>query len=243
MHLIQPIHTKVAGRARFRIPGLRNTPPIKHFIERRLSHQSDILDARASSVTGNLLVSYNSHNDHRSIQTIIEKIIHEYAADTDKPVSPKKVSQIPSVGSASGKLKPKPPRANALKLPLIPLDNRETCQWHLMDRHTVFNALNSSEDRGLSTDAAEALLKQHGPNLLPESKPRSGLSIFWDQMNSLPVYLLGAAAGVSLLTGGLFDAAVIMGVVVANAVIGYFTESAAEKPSTHSNAWSGPMPK
>jgi Ca2+-transporting ATPase len=229
MHLIQPIHTKVAGRARFRIPGLRNTPPIKHFIERRLSHQSDILDARASSVTGNLLVSYNSHNDHRSIQTIIEKIIHEYAADTDKPVSPKKVSQIPSVGSASGKLKPKPPRANALKLPLIPLDNRETCQWHLMDRHTVFNALNSSEDRGLSTDAAEALLKQHGPNLLPESKPRSGLSIFWDQMNSLPVYLLGAAAGVSLLTGGLFDAAVIMGVVVANAVIGYFTESAAEK--------------
>ena len=34
-------------------------------------------------------------------------------------------------------------------------------------------------------------------------------------MNSLPVYLLGAAAGVSIATGGLLDAVVIMGAVVA----------------------------
>jgi hypothetical protein len=103
MHLIQPIHTKVAGRARFRIPGLRNAPPVKHFIERRLSHQSDILDASASSVTGNLLVSYNSNNDHRSIQTIIEAIVQEYATDADKPVSPKKGSRPRSIHRPSGK--------------------------------------------------------------------------------------------------------------------------------------------
>jgi Ca2+-transporting ATPase len=55
------------------------------------------------------------------------------------------------------------------------------------------------------------------------------LQIFIDQMNSLPVYLLGAAAGVSIATGGLLDAVVIMGVVVANGIIGYFTENDAEK--------------
>jgi Ca2+-transporting ATPase len=229
MHLIQPIHTNVAGRARFRIPGLRNTPSVKHFIERRLSHQSDILDVSASSVTGNLLVSYNSNNDHRSIQTIIEAIVQEYATDADKPVSPKKVPRTRSIDRLTGRNKPAPSHAEPQGRLPMPLEPEEASQWHLMDKHTVLGALGSSETIGLSMDAAEILLRQHGPNLLPESKPRSGLSIFWDQMNSLPVYLLGAAAGVSILTGGLFDAAVIMGVVVANAVIGYFTESAAEK--------------
>ena len=46
---------------------------------------------------------------------------------------------------------------------------------------------------------------------------------------SLPVALLGAAAGLSVVTGGLVDAIVIMGVVVGNAVIGYVTESESER--------------
>ena len=50
-----------------------------------------------------------------------------------------------------------------------------------------------------------------------------------NQFLSLPVGLLGIAAGVSVLTGGFLDAVVIMGVVAANGVIGYFTESEAEK--------------
>ncbi|MBL0712370.1 MAG: cation-transporting P-type ATPase, partial [Desulfosarcina sp.] len=69
----------------------------------------------------------------------------------------------------------------------------------------------------------------YGLNTLPEAKPRSGWEIFTGQFISLPTALLGAAAGVSLLTGGLADAVIIMGVVVANAGIGYVTESEAEK--------------
>ncbi len=46
---------------------------------------------------------------------------------------------------------------------------------------------------------------------------------------SLPVALLAAAAGLSVATGGLADAVVIMAVVGINAIIGYFTESEAEK--------------
>ena len=72
-------------------------------------------------------------------------------------------------------------------------------------------------------------MNETGPNKLQEAEPRSGWRIFFDQMNSLPVYLLGAAAGVSIATGGLLDAVVIMGVVVANGIIGYFTENDAEK--------------
>ncbi len=72
-------------------------------------------------------------------------------------------------------------------------------------------------------------MKKFGPNLLPESVPRSGLSILIEQFNSIPNALLGAAAGLSILTGGIADAVVIAGVVVINAVIGYVTESQAEK--------------
>ncbi len=49
------------------------------------------------------------------------------------------------------------------------------------------------------------------------------------EFKSLPVALLGAAAGLSLLTGGVVDALLIAGVVVANAFIGYQTESEAER--------------
>ncbi len=48
------------------------------------------------------------------------------------------------------------------------------------------------------------------------------------QITSVPVLLLGASAGVAILTGGLADAAVILAVVVVNAGIGFITESYAE---------------
>ena len=59
--------------------------------------------------------------------------------------------------------------------------------------------------------------------------PRSGFSLFIDQFKSLPVALLGVAAAISVATGGVVDAVVILSVVVINAVIGYVTESQAEK--------------
>ena len=57
----------------------------------------------------------------------------------------------------------------------------------------------------------------------------SGLSILIDQFKSLPVALLGAAAGLSIVTGGIADALVILGVVAINGAIGYITESQSEK--------------
>ena len=55
------------------------------------------------------------------------------------------------------------------------------------------------------------------------------MEIFLEQFVSLPFAMLGAAAGISLLTGGITDAILIAGVVLLNAAIGYVTESQAEK--------------
>ncbi|TMA56159.1 MAG: HAD family hydrolase, partial [Deltaproteobacteria bacterium] len=87
----------------------------------------------------------------------------------------------------------------------------------------------TSATTGLSTAAAHDRRQIYGPNVLPESEARSEWGIFFDQFASLPVGLLTVAAGMSLVTGGLADAVVILSVVAINATIGYFTESQSEK--------------
>ncbi len=89
--------------------------------------------------------------------------------------------------------------------------------------------MNTSKTAGLSSELAAENLNKYGPNLLSEAETRSQLSILIDQFKSLPVALLGVAAGVSIFTGGLVDALVILGVIGLNAAIGYTTESQSEK--------------
>ena len=101
--------------------------------------------------------------------------------------------------------------------------------WHTLTADRILDLLGSSGKAGLSGQEASDRLAQYGPNALPEADARSAWGIFFDQFKSLPVALLGAAAGVSVVTGGLADAIVILAVVGINGVIGYATESEAEK--------------
>ena len=89
--------------------------------------------------------------------------------------------------------------------------------------------MGTDREKGLPVEAAGENLKKFGPNILPESVPRSGFSIFINQFKSIPVALLGVAAVISVSTGGLADALVIMAVVGVNALIGYASESGTEK--------------
>jgi Ca2+-transporting ATPase len=97
-----------------------------------------------------------------------------------------------------------------------------------METDAVFASL-GTKVLGLSEESVKERFTHYGANVLPESVPRSGWSLFFDQFKSLPVMLLGAAAGLSLATGGAVDALVILGVVAINATIGYVTETQAEK--------------
>ena len=82
---------------------------------------------------------------------------------------------------------------------------------------------------GLSKEAALERLRRYGPNRLPEASHRSKFDILINQVNSLPVALLGIAAGISAVTGGIADALVILAVVAINAGIGFTTENEAER--------------
>jgi Ca2+-transporting ATPase len=100
--------------------------------------------------------------------------------------------------------------------------------WHCLPEPALYDRLGSRRG-GLSTGEAGESLRRHGPNRVTPVPPRSGPAIFADQFRSLPVGMLAVAAGLSILTGGLADAAVILGVVMINAGIGTATELQSER--------------
>ncbi len=82
---------------------------------------------------------------------------------------------------------------------------------------------------GLTTAEAERLLAVHGPNRLPERKPPGVVLIFLRQFLSPFIYILLAAAAVSLLVGQTPSAVFIMAVLLLNAAIGTVQEYSAQR--------------
>jgi len=215
--VVQAIHASVKGRARYKIKGLYRSESLKTYLEFRLSEKEGISYFSVNALTGNILVFFNSNNDVHAIASVIEGIVLEYkdislSAVERRPHSNKKINSRRKVRRA-----------------IIHAEDQMLETWHLMKASDAIALLETSKDAGLSRETAREKLKKYGPNILPESVPRSGFSIFIDQFKSLPVALLGVAAGISILTGGIADALVIMGVMTINAAIGYATESQAEK--------------
>lgn len=107
-------------------------------------------------------------------------------------------------------------------------ENSSAPLWHLCAPETVLDRLESGA-RGLSAEDSRARLLRYGENRLPTIGPRSRWAILKGQFTNLPFLLLAGSAVVSLATGGLGDAAVIMGVVIINGLLGYRTEAQAER--------------
>lgn len=82
---------------------------------------------------------------------------------------------------------------------------------------------------GLTQAEAEQRLQRYGPNLLPDPEPPGLLKLFLHQFKSPFIYVLLAAALVSLALGQNINSAFIMAVLLLNAVIGTMQEYAAER--------------
>jgi Ca2+-transporting ATPase len=103
----------------------------------------------------------------------------------------------------------------------------ENSNWHALEAQAVLERLSASGD-GLSQDQADRLSEEHGPNMLEGEEQRSRLRLLLQQINNPLIYLLGAAAALSLVAGKTIDAAVIVGVVVFNSILGFVQEWRAE---------------
>jgi magnesium-transporting ATPase (P-type) len=100
--------------------------------------------------------------------------------------------------------------------------------WHALTAEQALRALGADRN-GLSHQEAERRLAEAGPNRLPAAKPRSALWRFLAQFNNVLIYVLLASAAITLALGHATDAAVVLAVVVANAVIGFIQEGRAER--------------
>jgi len=102
--------------------------------------------------------------------------------------------------------------------------------WHVLPIEALLEQLPATRS-GLSSEEARRRLAEHGPNLLPRHRPPTLLAIVLRQFRSPLIYLLAAAAAISLALGEIKDAAFITGVLLINAVIGSFQEARAERAS------------
>ena len=87
----------------------------------------------------------------------------------------------------------------------------------------------SSARGGLTEADARRRLDETGPNALPAAPPRSAWLILLDQLRSVVVLLLCAAAGVAALVGDLTESLAIGAVLVINTALGFVTELRARR--------------
>lgn len=99
--------------------------------------------------------------------------------------------------------------------------------WHELPGAKATTALMTDPDNGLVADEAVARLARYGRNELTRRRGQGPLIRFLLQFHQPLVYILLAAGGVTLALGEFVDSAVIVGVVLVNAVIGFVQEAKA----------------
>ncbi|HNA30705.1 MAG TPA: HAD-IC family P-type ATPase, partial [Thiobacillaceae bacterium] len=100
--------------------------------------------------------------------------------------------------------------------------------WHSLDAQAVATHLAVDSSRGLDEAEATRRLALHGPNRLPEPRPRPAWRRFLDQLLQPLVQVLIVAGLVTGVLGQWVDMGVILGVVFVNAVVGFIQEGRAE---------------
>jgi calcium-translocating P-type ATPase len=113
-------------------------------------------------------------------------------------------------------------------MPTSSTSNTEPRAWHALEVEAVLAELKSNPS-GLSVQEAQTRLERFGPNRLPPPAHRGALMRFLMQFHNVLIYVLLASAAITAALGHAVDAAVIAGVVIINAIVGFIQEGKAEQ--------------
>ena len=101
-------------------------------------------------------------------------------------------------------------------------------KWYNLTIEQTFQTLHTGRS-GLTEAVARQRLLQYGRNVLTPKKKASPIVVFLRQFLSPLIYVLLAAVIISAIVEHYLDAAVIAGILVLNAIIGFTQESRAEE--------------
>ena len=115
--------------------------------------------------------------------------------------------------------------------------------YYRESKEEVLKELGANEQQGLTNKAAQEKLAQVGPNALVEGKKKSVVEVFLEQFKDLMVIILIVAAVISAFTGNLESTAVIIVVLILNAILGTVQHVKAEQPLEALKSLSAPAAK
>lgn len=115
--------------------------------------------------------------------------------------------------------------------------------YYRESKEELIKELGANEKQGLTNKVAQEKLAQVGPNALIEGKKKSILEGFLEQFRDLMVIILIVAAVISAFTGNLESTAVIIVVLILNAILGTVQHVKAEKSLEALKSLSAPAAK
>ncbi len=204
---VRVIHDRVAGRVRFCHPSIIAQPEHVRAVEATLAERRGVLSARANALTGSVLVEYGPPATISELGSTIDAVVAaQHALYAEKA----------------------PRLSHALAAPAVIDHATSPYAWHALTLSDTPDRLQTGLTNGLAETEIAPRLAEFGRNELRRAEARPTAAILIEQMTSLPIALLGASAVLSVLTGGIADAAVIAAVVLLNAGIATATERQAE---------------
>jgi P-type Ca2+ transporter type 2C len=201
------VRTTTTGRVRLVVPGLRRSPERERWLEDRLRTLPGVRQAHASTWTGTLLVQFDP-----AVCSLQQIVAAAGATSAPRP-------HPPLVGVVE-----RAPTAESAPAPAVHALAPAEVEWHALDARVVAHRLSVDPVRGLTSTDAERRRREVGPNRMPAPEEPSMLQLLGEQLVNAPTALLAAGAAISVVTGGLLEAALIATVLGANAVAGALTE-------------------
>ena len=106
---------------------------------------------------------------------------------------------------------------------------RTALKWYELEADVVLEALKADASVGLTTPESAERLSTYGSNELEGRGLKSGWLIVWEQLTSLMMLILLAAAAVSIFLGDYSDSIAIGAILALNVLLGFAQEYRAEK--------------
>lgn len=115
-------------------------------------------------------------------------------------------------------------------------------EWYQLTKDKAMERLQGTEE-GLTSERAAKILHEKGENALMEAKKKSVIRVFAEQFCDLLVIILIAAAFISMFSGNVESTAVIIAVIILNAILGTVQHEKAEKSLESLKSLSAPSAK